>query len=84
MRKKLSVILLTALLFLSIVISGIATVYRVDGVSVSASLVTEEAKIEAEVLKTRLENAYKKENIFSVEEKVAEEIIKEFPYFQLQ
>lgn len=83
MRKKVIVILLTALLFLSMTISGIATVYRVDGVSVKTSFVTQEAISEAETLRCRLEKAYEKTSIFSVNEGKAQEIIKEFPYFRI-
>lgn len=82
-RKKIRVIILTALLFLSVVVLGISSVYRVNGVTVEASLVSEEAFSEAEALKIRLEEAYNKKNIFSVNESEAQEIIEDFPYFRI-
>ena len=83
MRKKWLVVLLTALIFISVAILGFATVYRVDSVTVNASVVSEAAEAEAQALQTRLTEAYKKEGILFADEEKAQEIIKEFPYFRI-
>ena len=82
-KKKLIVIILTALVFISSAVLGIATVYRVREVTVIASVVSTEAKEEEQALKARLEEAYNKDSIFFANEGEAEKILEEFPYFQI-
>ncbi len=84
MRKKsVIVILLTALILLSAVMLGVSSVYRVEFVCVNASLVSEVAKDEVEQLQSRLQTAYEKESVLSVEPTRAQEIMEDFPYFRL-
>ena len=62
MRKNnVLVIILTVLIFLSGTLLGVSTVYRVEEVSVDASLVSTAAQAETEELKTRLQEAYKRD-----------------------
>lgn len=84
MRKKsVLIIILTAIIFLSVVTLGVSTVYRVDSVTVKASVVSEEAKAEAQSLEERLTKAYKKQSVFLAEKTKAQTIVEEFPYFRL-
>ncbi len=83
MMKKLWVILLTVAVFLSVAVLSITSVYRVDTVTLETNLVSEEAKVEAENIQTRLENAYEKDSIFFADDKKAQEIVKEYPYFRI-
>lgn len=82
-KKNVLVILLTIVVFLSAVVLGVTTVYRVDTVTLNASVVSKAAKVEAEALQERLIKAYEKQSVFSVNSKKAEEIMKEFPYFRM-
>ena len=81
--KKLWVILLTVLVFISGSALGISSVYRVDTVTLKTNLVSQEAKQEAETLQARLENEYDKDSIFFADEDKALNIIKEYPYFRI-
>ncbi len=83
-KKTFWTILLTCLLFLASVFVGGATVYRVDHVTVKAALISEDAKTEAAALQEKLLSAYKGESSFSLDEKAANTIFKEFPYFQMK
>ena len=84
MRKKnILVILLTVLVFLSVAVLGVSTVYRVNAVAVRAPVVSEAAKAEAEALQKKLTAAYEKQSIFSADEELAKEIVAEFPYFNI-
>ncbi|MBQ9728767.1 MAG: FtsQ-type POTRA domain-containing protein [Clostridia bacterium] len=84
MRKKIVlVILLTALVFLSTAVLGVSFVYRVDGVVLTAPVVSESAKTEAEDLQKRLQTAYEDDSMFFVDSAKAEKIVAEFPYFRL-
>ena len=84
MRKKnVLVIVLTVLLLLSAVVLGVSTVYRVNSVSVRASVVSDEANAEAEELQTLLTAAYDKQSIFSADDSLAKEIVEKFPYFNV-
>ena len=84
MRKKNGlVIILTLLIFLSSAVLGVSTVYRVNAVSVRASVVSEEAKAEADALQELLRQAYDKESIFSVNDEKAKSIVENFPYFRI-
>ena len=81
--KKLWVILLTVLVFISGSVLGISSVYRVDTVTLKTNLVSQEAKQEAEALQVRLETAYADDSIFFADNTKALEIIKEYPYFRV-
>ncbi|MBO5240136.1 MAG: hypothetical protein J6B56_01790 [Clostridia bacterium] len=84
MRKKnVLVIVLTALIFLSVAVLGVSTVYRVNAVSVRAPIVSEAARSEAEELQKKLTAAYEKQSIFSTNDELAKEIVAQFPYFNL-
>jgi hypothetical protein len=83
MTKKTLTILLTVLLFLSIVLLGSCTVFRVDEVAINATVISEEAKADAEQLKEDLTDAYKQKNIFSVEKEDVEAIAEKYPCFQV-
>ena len=81
--KKVLVIILTALIVVSGAVLGIANVYRIDSVCVQAPTVSEQAKMEAEELKTRLEEAYHGENAWFATREFADQIIADFPYFRI-
>ena len=83
MQKKLWVILLTALIFLSVSILGVSAACRVEQVTLNTSLVTDEAKLQAEELQYLLDEAYEKDSIFFANDEKAQEILKEFPYFHI-
>ncbi len=84
MRKKnVLVIVLTVLIFLSVAVLGVSTVYQVNTVTVRAPVVSEAAKAETEELQKKLTAAYAKQNIFSADDKLAKEIVSEFPYFNI-
>lgn len=84
MRKKnVLIIVLTALIFLSVAVLGVSTVYRVNTVAVRAPVVSEAAKAEAEALQEKLTAAYDKQSIFSANDELAKEIVSEFPYFNV-
>lgn len=84
MTKKALTILLTVLLFLSVVALGSSTVFRVDEVAISATVVSQEAKADAEQLKDELTAFYKNESIFSVKQEAMAEIIAKYPYFRVK
>ena len=84
MRKhKLLVVILTVILFLSGTILGVSTVYRVREVTVIAPVVSTEAKVEADELQKRLNEAYRNENIFFTSQETAELLLADFPYFRI-
>ncbi len=82
-KKTIWVIVLTVVVFLSMVTLGIDSVYRIDAVTLNATVVSEEAKEEAVLLQERLTDAYEEKSVFSVDRTEAENILKEFPYFRL-
>lgn len=82
-QKKFWVMLLTAIIFLSVAVLGVSAVYRVDRVTLEASVVSDEAKIEADALQKKLEEAYDTASIFFVGDAQAKKVLKEFPYFRL-
>ncbi len=84
MKKKFLTILLTVLVFLSATALGVATVFRVDSVTVEATVVSSGAQAEANQLKEDLENLYKHESIFSVKQEKADALLAEYPYFRLE
>ncbi len=83
MKKKLLTILLTAALFFSAVALGISSVFRVDTLYLSASVVTEEGRAQAEEIQAGLQAAYKRKNVFTLDSTQAEEFLKDYPYFRL-
>ncbi len=83
MRKKLLVITLTALLFLSACFLGVTAVFRVDVVTVEGIVVSPQAKAEISKISLRLNEAYQGDGILSADESEVKEILKDFPYFRL-
>ena len=83
MSKKFWVLILSGILFLSVAILGVTSVYRVDTVTVEAAIVSEAAREEAQALQLELSEAYVKESMFSVKDNEAKEIIAQFPYFRM-
>ena len=84
MRKKnVVIVLLTVFIFLSFCVLGLSTVFRVREVTVVAPVVSDEAKTEAKQLQSRLEKAYDKESVFFLDERKAQEIVLDFPYFRI-
>lgn len=81
--KKTITIILTALLFCAFSALGIDSVFRVEDVALEINVVSEDAKTEAQSLKRELLSIYEKNSIFSVDEKGAEEVLADFPYFRL-
>ena len=58
MKKKIIVIILTVALFFASCGLGVATVFRVEGVSLDTSRISDESDAEAEALRLRLEEIY--------------------------
>ena len=85
MRKKLLVIVMTALIFASACILGFTTVYRVDKVTLYVQAVSdsEEAKSEEQALQESLLDAYKGENLLFSKKTTATEVLSKFPCFRL-
>lgn len=81
--KNVLVIILTTLVFLSAVLLGFSSVYRIDDVFVCANTVSEEAKTEADALQKRLTEQYKEQSTFFADSAIAESVVAEFPYFRL-
>lgn len=81
--KKWLVIALTALMFLSAAFIGVANVYRIDYVTLDAKMFSEAAGVEAEEIQRALTEAYKGESILFANEKIANEVIANYPYFRL-
>ena len=83
MKKSVLVIVLTAIVFLSSVFLGVATVYRVDAVLLETQIVTKQAEEEAAEIRQQLMQAYDKQSFFSVEDNAAKKIVAKFPYFRM-
>ena len=83
MNKKLVVLILSAIVFLSCAVLGISTVYRVESVTVEASLVSEEAKGKTASLQKELETLYERESIFFTDAKKADALLQSYPYFRV-
>ena len=81
--KTLLTILLTAIVFIAAATLGVTAVYRVSAVTLEVSVVSEEAKTEAELLEKALSSRYKKESMFSVKEAWAKEEFAHYPYFRM-
>lgn len=82
-KKKFWVVLLTVLVFLSVAIMGVSTVFRVDRAEIRLTAVSDESSDEAEALRQKLLAAYKGDASFFVEGDKAKKIFEEFPYFRL-
>lgn len=82
-KKKFVTILLSVVLFIAIAVLGVANVYRVDSVSLVASTISAEAKEEAKELQKRLNEIYMGGNTLFVDEKAAEVVLDDFPYFRI-
>ena len=83
MYKKVLTIFLTVILFIAAVFLGGATVFRVDDVALVATVVSKQAKEEAEKLQEELLALYEKESIFSVDESALSKVLKDYPYVRV-
>lgn len=83
MAKKIIVVILTVLLFISAACLGVTTVFRVKGVAVEASMVSKAAEEEAMEIKLLLEEAYMREGTLFLDDTAAKEIVKKYPYFRI-
>jgi len=83
MRKKLWVILLTVLVFLSGTALGLSAVYRVNEVTVNVSYVSEEARAEGEKLQKELQNVYDGSSMFFAKGNKAQEVLSNYSYFRI-
>ena len=83
LKRNITVIILTALVFLSAVFLGVSTVFRVSEVAIVATTVSSQAQGEVEQLQRELDEAYDKQSIFSSNEDLAKQIVEQFPYFRI-
>lgn len=85
MQKKVLVILLTVLVFLSACVLGVTTVYRVDEVTLIVQAVSEseEAETEEKALRDSLLKVYKGDSILFAKKKNAQKTLESFPCFRL-
>ena len=81
--KNVLVILMTILVFLSAVLLGVSSVYRIDEVFVCASTVSMDAKTEADELRKRLLEVYQKQSTLFASDEEAKSVVAQFPYFRL-
>lgn len=82
-KKTIVTIVLSVLMFLAAGALGVANVFRVDYVTVEASMASEVAEEEAEALQKKLTEAYKGENLLFVSRGIADGVFAEFPYFRI-
>ncbi len=82
-KRNVFIIILSLLLFLSAAVLGVSAVYRVNEITVFAPAISDEAKTEAEDLKKRLLEAYKKQSTFFADREEADKVIEDFPYFRI-
>ena len=80
--KKVLIIVLTVLVFLSCSVLGISSVYRVDVVFVSADTISQEAETERLELQERLNTAYHKASSLFADEEEVKTALADFPYFR--
>lgn len=83
MKKKIIIIILTVAVFFASCGVGVATVFRVEGVRLDTSRISEESDAEAKELRLKLEEIYLNESIFTVKRSQAEEVMTQFPYFRI-
>jgi hypothetical protein len=81
--KKIVVIVLTVMMFLSATFIGVANVYRIDHVVLDAKMFSAAAKDEAAKIQLALQEAYAGESILFADGVRAEELVKEYPYFRI-
>ena len=81
--KKIVVITLTVLVFLSAAFIGVANVYRADDVVLDAKMFSMEAKEEAGLIQEELEELFAGESTLFVKEDLAKKVIAKYPYFRL-
>jgi hypothetical protein len=81
--KKILVIVLTALIFLSAAFIGVANVYRLDGVVLDAKMFSEAAKAEASAIQVELQAVYTGESSLLAKDDEAKAVIEKYPYFRL-
>ncbi len=84
MQKKVLTVFLTVILFLAAVFLGGATVFRVDDVALVATVVSTEAKSEADKLQKEILALYEGESIFSVEESDLSKVLTNYPYLRVE
>ncbi len=83
MKKTLVVISLTIVVFLCAIVLGVATVFRVDRVTVETVAVSTQAKTEAQALEKKIrENAVGKNALF-LDVKEIEDLTEEFSYLNV-
>ncbi|MBQ9729390.1 MAG: hypothetical protein IJV80_01105 [Clostridia bacterium] len=82
-NKKLIVIVLTVVIFLTAALLGFTTVYRIDGVNLQISLYSDEAKAEGAQLEEKLNGLYVGENLVFASPEAAEEVFADYPYFRM-
>ncbi len=82
-KRNVFIIILSLLLFLSAAVLGVSAVYRVNEITVFAPAISDEAKTEAEDLKKRLLEAYKKQSTFFADREEADKVMEDFPYFRI-
>ena len=82
-KKTILTIGLSVLVFLSAGALGVANVFRVDYVTVEASMASEVAKEEAQALQAKLTEVYQGENLLFTSSRLADEVFAEFPYFRM-
>ena len=78
-KRNVIAILLTAVIFISAAVLGVSAVYRVNAVTLDASVVSEAAQAEADELQKLLLERYKDESVFFVKPEEAEADFAEFP-----
>lgn len=85
MHKKIVVVLVTIVIFLSACVLGVTTVYRVDNVTlkVQGVSISDEAMAEEERLQKALLKEYKGDNWLFVTKAGAEKVLEEYPCFRL-
>lgn len=81
--KKIWVYILSAVIFLSVAFMGVSSVFRIDTVTFTPTVISDTAREEAVELQKRFEKAYKKESIFFADASQAEKILEDFPYFRM-
>ncbi len=82
MKRKFAIIGLTVLLFLCATLLGIATVFRVNSVTLSTD-VSKEMQADVRALQTELLELYKNKSVFTVKEKNAKSLLEKYPYLRI-
>lgn len=82
-KKRILTIVLTALLFVSVVILGVSSTFRVDRVTVEFTLLSEEGKADSQTMQAELTQAYKGKSILSLKEEEARAVLSKYSYFRM-